>query len=142
MSESERGEMCPVTEALNLLGKSYNLKILHRLYNTFPLRFTELQDFLGVTPKVLTSRLQELGELGIVTRKSHDEIPPRVEYELSPKGKDLILSVPIDLKAPTASFPAQTGNMFNDLKAWIKKYNFAGIDGKRNWATMRKEKFA
>src|SRR5438445_1485018 len=74
----------------SLIEKPYTLQILHRLYNTSPLRFTELQNLLRVSPKVLTSRLQELGELGVVVRRSHDEIPPCVDYELSPKGKDLV----------------------------------------------------
>ena len=108
-------EACPVGEALNLLGKSSTLQILHRLYVTSPVRFTKLRESLEVSPKVLTSRLQELGELGIVTRKSYDEIPPRVEYELAVKGRDLLLCIPIDLKAATVTVPAQPGRMFDAL---------------------------
>jgi DNA-binding HxlR family transcriptional regulator len=115
--------VCPVNATLTLLEKSYVLQILHRLYNTSPLRFTELQEILGASPKVMTSRLQELGGLGIVIRRSHDEIPPRVEYELSPKGKDLVLCIPTDLSASTVRLPIRTGNMFENLKAWIEKYN-------------------
>ena len=73
-----RPAACPVSETLGLIGKSYTLQILHRLYNTSPMRFTELQNLLGVSPKVMTSRLQELGELGVILRRSHGEIPPRV----------------------------------------------------------------
>src|SRR2546427_13080021 len=103
--------VCPVSEALNLIEKPYTLQILHRLYNTSPLRFTELQNLLKVSPKVLTSRLQELGELGVVARKSYDEIPPRVEYQLSAEGIDLLLRIPIDLKASTVTFPSEPGKM-------------------------------
>jgi DNA-binding HxlR family transcriptional regulator len=86
---------CPVSLALGLIEKPYTLQILHRLYKTSPMRFTELQNMLGVSPKVLTSRLQELGELGVVVRRSRGEIPPRVDYELSPKGRDLVPVSPL-----------------------------------------------
>jgi DNA-binding HxlR family transcriptional regulator len=115
-----------------LIQKPYTLQILHRLYNTSsPLRFTELQNLLGVSPKVLTSRLQELGELGVLVRRSHDEIPPRVDYELSPKGRDLVLRISIDLSASRVSLPEQPGKMFDELQAWIEKYNSVELHGKK-----------
>jgi DNA-binding HxlR family transcriptional regulator len=123
--------VCPVSEALSLIEKTYTLQILHRLYNTSPLRFTELQNLLGVSPKVLTSRLQELGELEVVVRKSHDEIPPRVDYELSPKGRDLVLRIPIDLSASRVTLPTRPGKMFEELQAWTEKYNFPELNGKK-----------
>ena len=88
------------------------------------------KNLLKVSPKVLTSRLQELGELGVVARKSYDEIPPRVEYQLSAEGIDLLLR-PIDLKASTVTFPAEPGKMFDELHAWAEKYNFAAQNGKK-----------
>src|ERR1022692_775607 len=97
VEQNARLDVCPVSDVLSLIEKPHTLQILHRLYNTSPLRFTELQKILRVSPKVLTSRLQELGGHGIVTRRSHEEIPPRVEYELTPKGRDLVLRIPIDL---------------------------------------------
>ena len=125
MKQETKLEVCPVNEVLTFLGKSYTLPILHRLYNSSPLRFTELQNLLRVSPKVLTSRLQQLGELGVVARKSYDEIPPRVEYELSAKGEDLLLRIPIDLNASTVTIPTEPGKMFDELHAWSEKYNFA-----------------
>jgi DNA-binding HxlR family transcriptional regulator len=131
--EQDRGlSACPVSATLILIQKPYTLQILHRLYNTSsPLRFTELQNLLGVSPKVLTSRLQELGELGVLVRRSHDEIPPRVDYELSPKGRDLVLRIPIDLSASRVSLPEQPGKMFDELQAWIEKYNSVELNGKK-----------
>jgi DNA-binding HxlR family transcriptional regulator len=134
LKQEAKQVVCPVNDTLSLLGKSYTLPILHRLYNNSPLRFTELQNMLRVSPKVLSSRLQELGELGVLTRKSHDEIPPRVEYGLSAKGKDLLLRIPIDLNASTVTFPAEPGKMFDELHEWTEKYNFAEQNGKRNSA--------
>jgi DNA-binding HxlR family transcriptional regulator len=118
---------CPVGAALSLIEKPYMLQILHRLYNTSPLRFTELQNLLEVSPKILTSRLQELGELGVVIRRSHGEIPPRVDYELSTKGRDLVLGIPIDLNASRVTLPAHPGRMFDALQAWTEKYNFVEL---------------
>ena len=123
--------ICPVSEALSLIEKPYTLQILHRLYNTSPLRFTELQNLLRVSPKVLTSRLQQLGGLGIVTRRSHDEIPPRVDYALSPKGRDLVLRIPIDLSASRVTMPVRAGKMFDELQAWTEKYDFVELNGKK-----------
>jgi HxlR-like helix-turn-helix len=75
--------------------------------------------------------LQELGVRGIVTRRSHDEIPPRVEYELSPKGIDLVLRIPTDLSASRVTLPAQPGKMFDELQAWSDKYNLVELNGKK-----------
>ena len=132
--ETEQNGMlgaCPVSEVLSLIEKPYTLQILHRLYNTSPLRFTELQNLLGVSPKVLTSRLRQLGEHGVVVRRSHDEIPPRVDYELSPKGRDLVLRIPIDLSASRVTLPVQPGKMFDELQAWTEKYGFVEPNGKK-----------
>src|SRR3989442_6611034 len=115
LKQDAKLDACPLNETLSLLVKSYTLPILHRLYNTWPLRFTELQNLLSVSPKVLTSRLQELGELGVVARKSYDEIPPRVEYELSAKGRDLLLRVPVALQASALSFPSEARRKVDEL---------------------------
>jgi DNA-binding HxlR family transcriptional regulator len=128
--QNGRLDVCPVSDVLSLIEKPYTLQILHRLYNTSPLRFTELQKILEVSPKVLTSRLQELGGRGIVTRRSHDEIPPRVDYELSPKGRDLVLRIPTDLSASSVTLPARPGKMFDELQAWSEKYNLVELNGK------------
>jgi len=53
-------------------------------------RFGELRAALpGVSPKTLTDRLRELEQAGLVTRTMYAEIPPRVEYELTPIGHEL-----------------------------------------------------
>jgi DNA-binding HxlR family transcriptional regulator len=131
VEQNGRLDVCPVSDVLGLIEKPYTLQILHRLYNTSPLRFTELQKILRVSPKVLTSRLQELGGHGIVTRRSHDEIPPRVDYELSPKGRDLVLRIFTDLSASRVTLPVQPGKMFDELQAWSEKYNFVELNGKK-----------
>ncbi|SDX76336.1 DNA-binding transcriptional regulator, HxlR family [Amycolatopsis xylanica] len=55
-----------------------------------PRRFSELQGPIkGVTPKVLTQTLRALERDGMITRTAYPEIPPRVEYELTPLGRTL-----------------------------------------------------
>lgn len=79
-----------VVELLELLTNAYGLQILYHLFcEKQPLRFTELEDALGISPKVLSQRLKELVEVGLVSRQSYDEIPPRVEYEPTAKAKEL-----------------------------------------------------
>ncbi|MGL5100567.1 MAG: winged helix-turn-helix transcriptional regulator [Fusobacteriaceae bacterium] len=57
-----------------------------------PVRFLELQrKTKGVTQKMLNEQLKSLENDGLVIRKVYPEVPPRVEYSLSEKGKDLVL---------------------------------------------------
>lgn len=68
-------------------------------------RFNELKDQAGgLNPRTLSARLDELEECGIITKTVHAEAPPRVEYTLTEKGKDL---VPI----------------LERMEEWGKKYN-------------------
>ena len=80
---------CPFGKLLEVLGKSHTLEILYILGISSPQRFTRIQNDLELQPKALTARLQELVKFGLLTRKSYDEIPPRVDYEVSQKGRAL-----------------------------------------------------
>lgn len=56
-----------------------------------PHRFSDLQQSVGgINPRTLSARLDELEAIGIVTRQCFAEVPPRVEYALTPKGRDFI----------------------------------------------------
>jgi DNA-binding HxlR family transcriptional regulator len=72
------------------IGDKWTAKIIACL-RSGPRRFSELQVPLrGVTPKVLTATLRAMERDGLVTRTAYPEIPPRVEYELSPLGRTLL----------------------------------------------------
>jgi DNA-binding HxlR family transcriptional regulator len=75
--------------ALAVIGPKWTLQIVGALLER-PRRFTELERSLGdVNPKVLTDRLRELVEAGLVSRTYHAEVPPRVEYGLTDRGRAL-----------------------------------------------------
>jgi len=83
-------EKCPLTAALKIVGGKWKPIIVLNLGKS-PKRFGQL-DYLipDISKKVLTSHLSELVEDGLVIRKSYPETPPRVEYSLTIKGKELI----------------------------------------------------
>jgi DNA-binding HxlR family transcriptional regulator len=75
--------------ALALIGPKWTLQIVQALLEK-PRRFTDLERTLGdVNPKVLTIRLRELVASGLVSRTYHAEVPPRVEYGLTDRGRAL-----------------------------------------------------
>ena len=81
---------CPIAEAARLLGDKWTLIILRDLADG-PRRFGALGlSIEGISPSMLTARLRELESRGIVTRTSYNEIPPRVEYALTAKGRDAL----------------------------------------------------
>lgn len=83
------GISCPVHKTLEIIGKRWTALIIRDLM-TGKQRFSEMMRSLhGVTPKMLSQRLDELESFGIVTREVFAEVPPRVEYSLTCKGKDL-----------------------------------------------------
>ena len=79
-----------VTAAAAIVGAKWTPQILYALCNDI-CRFCELQkDVAGINPRTLSARLDELEEAGIVTKESYDEMPPRIEYTLTEKGRDLV----------------------------------------------------
>jgi len=87
------GHECPVERALAIVGAKWTLLILHNLMDG-PQRFGELARMLpGSTPKILSARLRELEQLGLLTRTAFPEVPPRVEYTLTPLGDSLAKTI-------------------------------------------------
>lgn len=81
---------CPVSPVVDLVFSRWTTPILWTLNEFGRLRFVELQRTIGtITPKVLTQRLRQMERDGLVVRTYHPEVPPRVEYEISPLGRSL-----------------------------------------------------
>jgi DNA-binding HxlR family transcriptional regulator len=80
---------CAVERALAVVGAKWTLVVLHNLMDG-PKRFSDLQrDIPAASPKMLTVRLRDLEQLGLLTRTVHAEVPPRVEYQLTAQGRSL-----------------------------------------------------
>jgi DNA-binding HxlR family transcriptional regulator len=81
---------CPVQATANTIAGKWKVLIVWNL-SFRPRRFSELRALLpGVSEKVLTSQLRELARDFIVKRHDTGQIPPRVDYSLTPAGKELI----------------------------------------------------
>lgn len=83
---------CGVAAAVAVLGDAWTLLLVRDLADA-PRRFTALQASTGISPRVLTDRLRKMMDEGLVTRHIYAEIPPRVEYTLTPKGCDAVAVV-------------------------------------------------
>lgn len=94
---------CSVEKTLSVIGGKWTFLIIRDLLNG-PKRFGELMRSLKTaSPRTLTLRLRELEKHGIIDRHIHPQIPPRVDYDLTDKGKQL---QPI----------------FNEMKRWGERF--------------------
>ena len=94
-----------VSDAWKLLGKRWSLLILKNLNSKESIRFNELKRLIsGISSTVLADRLLELEREGLVTKKIYPEIPPRVEYSLTSRAKEL-------------------GIVLNSLGNWVRRWN-------------------
>ncbi|MNP43630.1 HTH-type transcriptional regulator YodB [compost metagenome] len=86
----EKYHMCPKFEnAFELLGKRWTGLIIRTLMSGQK-RFSDIAEAIpNMSARMLTERFKELEKEGIITRKVYPEIPVRIEYELSEKGKEL-----------------------------------------------------
>jgi len=81
--------MTDLARALALVGHKWTLLIIEDLLGG-PRRFTEIQRSLeSANPKMVTARLRELEAAALVSRTTYAEVPPRVEYELTERGREL-----------------------------------------------------
>jgi len=82
---------CPAQyeAAMEVLGKKWTALILRPLLEG-SCRFTDMSAYVpGLSDRLLSQRLQELEERGIVDRRVYDQRPVRIEYSLTEKGRDL-----------------------------------------------------
>lgn len=89
MRTKEEMPACPVATTVSLIGSKWKLLIMRNLLAR-PWRFNELRkDLDGISQKVLTDSLRSMETDGLVVRTVFPEVPPRVEYSLSPLGKSM-----------------------------------------------------
>lgn len=82
---------CPVEYTLTLIGGKWKPVILWHLANDGIKRYGEIKKLLiGITHKMLSQQLKELEADGLIHREEYHQIPPKVEYSLTDKGKTLI----------------------------------------------------
>ncbi|MDP4142926.1 MAG: helix-turn-helix domain-containing protein [Bacillota bacterium] len=86
----DKFHLCPKFEAaFELLGKRWTGLIINSLLNGAK-RFSDIQEIIpNLSARMLTERFKELEEQGIISRKVYPEMPVRIEYELTEKGKEL-----------------------------------------------------
>ena len=81
--------MTDLARALELVGHKWALLIVQTLIEG-PRRFGEIERALGsANPKMVTARLRELEAAGLISRTTYAEVPPRVEYALTDRGRTL-----------------------------------------------------
>jgi DNA-binding HxlR family transcriptional regulator len=80
---------CPVEAALDVIGGKWKVVILFRLFDGTK-RFNELRRLHpNITQRMLTNQLRELERDGLVHREVYPQVPPKVEYSLTPDGRTL-----------------------------------------------------
>src|SRR5262247_749906 len=80
------GQRCPVAKTLEVVGDRWTLLVVRDLLGS-PRRFRDL--LAGLAPNILSERLKLMEEHGLVSRRFYSDHPPRAEYELTDKGREL-----------------------------------------------------
>lgn len=81
---------CGISHTLSLIGGRWKINILSYLLNEKTLRYSELRKRLvGISERMLIAKLKELEQDGLINRIVHQQVPPKVEYELTELGLSL-----------------------------------------------------
>jgi len=90
-SKNSMFEMCPVRNVIARFGNKWGFLVLLDINEHGTIRFNELHRVIpDISTRVLSSTLRTLEADDLIVRKVYPEIPPRVEYSLSPMGKELV----------------------------------------------------
>ena len=100
-------EDCPVRNVLDRVGDKWSILIISILGECGTLRFNQLNHTIGnISQKMLTVTLKTLEADGLVSRKIYPEIPPKVEYTLTPLGISLLPAIEILTSWAKENMPA------------------------------------
>ena len=109
-------ETCPARNVLDRFGDKWSTLVILVLNEEEKLRFNELHKVIGdISQKMLTVTLRNLEADGLASRKVYPEIPPRVEYKLTPLRKSLVPHISSLLKWADQNF--------SSIMASRSKYN-------------------
>ena len=87
MYSSEGMKACPVDNTFKIIGKKYTVLLIRNMLSNHT-RFNQfLESIEGMNQKILSARLREMEKSGLITRKVYAEMPLRVEYFLTEKGR-------------------------------------------------------
>jgi len=90
MNPVHDAECCSVAACAEILGAKWTAVLVHDM-SEGPRRFSELEHACaGISPRTLSERLRALEAEDVIVRRSYPESPPRVEYELTEKGRALL----------------------------------------------------
>ncbi|MBF6193551.1 helix-turn-helix domain-containing protein [Nocardia implantans] len=93
MSSDADHEVCGMTVAIDVVGGKWKMHLMWVL-GMGPQRFGQIRRLLdGVSEKVLAENLRQLEASGVVHREVYPEVPPRVEYSLTPLGEELAVAL-------------------------------------------------
>lgn len=89
--EKSKFEDTGFSYTMSLINGKHKMVILYCLMEFEPVRFNEMKRYLGnITDKTLSNNLKELEQDRLIVRKEYPQIPPKVEYSLSQRGKSLM----------------------------------------------------
>jgi DNA-binding HxlR family transcriptional regulator len=89
-SDNKLSSRCPIRTTLEMLGGKWRLILINQLKEG-PMRFGELAAALpDISEKMLAQELKILAENNLVQRRDYEEVPPRVEYELTEAGREAL----------------------------------------------------
>lgn len=90
-TREEREIRCPLEYGMDIFGGKWKPRIICILNHKGTMRYSDIKkELVNLTDTVLSGALKELVDDGMVTRVQFDEIPPRVEYSLSEKGRSVV----------------------------------------------------
>jgi DNA-binding HxlR family transcriptional regulator len=102
--EEQEQKLNIIEDMCKVLGRRWTVLILSNLHTKDPVRFNELKRLLtGISSVVLSNRLLEMDREGLISKKIYPEIPPKVEYRLTERAREL-------------------GVILNDLGRWAGRW--------------------
>jgi DNA-binding HxlR family transcriptional regulator len=98
---------CPVKKSLEIIGGKWKLRIIFQIGSEVR-RYGDLKRLIpDISEKMLIQELKSLVEYGVLSKKSFNEIPPRVEYTLTEKGKEVLPIIDMMIKLGTTEQKAK-----------------------------------